>query len=115
MKTVSDQFKFKDYLASSLYSGFMSPSDKAKLDAFGAASTYALKSDIASMYKHKGSVATLTALDALTGMESGDVYNVAATGMNYVYVDATTGWDAIGQIFTIEAITNAEIDAIFAQ
>lgn len=34
--------------------GLMSTSDKKKLDGFGAASTYALKSDITAMYRYKG-------------------------------------------------------------
>ncbi len=75
--------------------------------------TYALKSDITSMYRHKGSVADMTALEALTGMTAGDVYNVTATGMNYVYVNSTVGWDALGSLYEPEWMTNAEIDAVF--
>jgi len=91
--------------------GLMSTSDKSKLDAFGAASTYALKSDITTMYKYKGSVATYANLPS-TGQTVGDVYNVEASGMNYAW-DGTT-WDALGEIFQIDAITNAEIDTIVA-
>ena len=75
--------------------------------------TYALKSDITSMYRHKGSVADLAALNALTGMTAGDVYNVTSTGMNYVFVNSTTGWDALGSLYEPEWMTNAEIDAVF--
>jgi len=89
----------------------MSKDDKAKLDAFGAASTYALKTDITGLYKYKGSKATTSALPT-SGNDVGDVYNVEATGMNYVWTGSE--WDALGEIFTIDAITNSEIDTIVA-
>ena len=63
------------------------------------------------MYKHKGSVATESALPS-TGNTAGDVYNVTATGMNYVWTGEA--WDALGEIFSIDSITNAEIDTILA-
>lgn len=85
--------------------------EKNKLAAFGAASTYALKSDITNMYKYKGSVATVADLPS-TGNTAGDVYNVEATGMNYAWDG--TAWDALGEIFSIANITNAEIDTITA-
>lgn len=96
-------------------SGLMSTADKTKLDAFGAASDYALKSDITSMYKHKGSVSAVTNLPA-SGNTAGDVYNVTATGMNYVWVEdnGSGSWDALGEVFTIDNITNSEIDTILA-
>lgn len=101
--------------ATSSANGLMSSSDKSKLDAFGAASTYALKTDISSMYKHKGSVATTNDLPS-TGNTEGDVYNVTASGMNYVWVvtSGTGAWDALGEVFTIDSITNSEIDTILA-
>ena len=86
--------------------------EKNKLAAFGSASTYALKSDITNMYKYKGSVATVSALPA-SDNTTGDVYNVEASGMNYAWNG--TAWDALGEIFTITAITNAEITAIVNQ
>lgn len=85
--------------------------EKNKLAAFGAASTYALKTDIASMYKYKGSVATVSALPA-SGQVTGDVYNVEANGMNYAWNG--TEWDALGEIFTITSISNGDIDTIVA-
>ncbi len=90
--------------------GFMSSADKSKLDAFGAASTYALKSDITSMYKHKGSVSSTSNLPS-SGQTEGDVYNVTATGMNYVWTGSE--WDALGEIFTINSMTTTEIDSAF--
>lgn len=91
--------------------GLMTKDDKAKLDAFGAASTYALKSDITGLYKYKGSKATTSALPS-SGNTVGDVWNVEAGGMNYVWTGSA--WDALGEIFTIDAITNSEIDTIVA-
>lgn len=97
--------------ATSSANGLMSSTDKSKLDAFGAASTYALKSDIASVYKYKGSKAT-TALLPASGNTTGDVWNVEADGMNYGWTGSA--WDALGASFTITSITNAEIDTIAA-
>lgn len=61
--------------------GLMSTADKQKLDGFGAASTYALKSDITAMYRYKGSVASTDKLPT-SGQTIGDVYDVG-NGMNY--------------------------------
>lgn len=72
----------------------------------------ALKSDLSSVYKYKGSKVNYAALPE-SGNEAGDVWNVEDTGMNYAWTG--TGWDALGESFTIEAITNAEIDAITAE
>ena len=91
--------------------GIMTKEDKSKLDAFSAASDYALKTDITALYKHKGSVAAVANLPT-TGNTTGDVYNVTATGMNYVWDGSA--WDALGEIFTINSITNAEIDTVVA-
>jgi len=85
--------------------------EKNKLAAFGAASTYALKTDITNMYKYKGSVATVSALPS-SDNTTGDVYNVEATGMNYAWNG--TAWDALGEIFTITSISNSDIDTIIA-
>lgn len=71
----------------------------------------ALKSDITGLYKYKGSVASVAALPAEDNAE-GDVWNVEATGMNYAWDGEK--WDALGQLFEIEAITNTEIDALLA-
>lgn len=89
--------------------GLMSAADKTKLDGFGAASTYALKTDIAGMYKYKGSKATVSALPT-TGNVTGDCWNVESDGMNYAWNG--TAWDALGALLQIDAITNAEIDTI---
>jgi len=85
--------------------------EKNKLAAFGAASTYALKTDITNMYKYKGSVATVSALPS-TENTVGDVYNVEASGMNYAWNG--TEWDALGETFSISSISNSDIDTIVA-
>lgn len=69
----------------------------------------ALKSDLTSLYRYKGSVTNYASLP-VSGNIEGDVWNVEATGMNYAWTGED--WDALGQTFQIEAITNAEIDAI---
>lgn len=72
----------------------------------------ALKSDLSSVYRFKGSVADYASLPT-EGNEAGDVWNVEATGMNYAWTGEE--WDALGEGFQIESITNAEIDAIVAE
>ena len=99
--------------------GLMSVNDKKKLDAYPAystiQSTYATKSEITNMYKYCGSVASADKLPT-TGQRVGDVYNIEAAskyggaGMNVAWNN--TAWDPLGEIFTITAITNAQIDAI---
>lgn len=95
--------------------GAMSGADKAKLDGFQAASNYALKSDLTAVYKYKGSVAAASNLPT-TGQTKGDVYNIEAAssygpaGTNVAWDGSK--WDALGGLLEIEALTNAEIDAI---
>lgn len=100
--------------ASASQAGMMSAADYTKLAALPTNatldSTYAKKTDITSMYKHKGSVASTSALPS-TGNTAGDVYNVTATGMNYVWTGED--WDALGEIFSIDAMTTTEIDTAF--
>lgn len=86
--------------------------EKNKLAAFSAASDYALKTDITNMYKYKGSVATVSALPS-SGNTTGDVYDVQENGMNYAWNGSA--WDALGEIFSITAISNAEITSIVDQ
>ena len=83
--------------------------DSGFLTAHQDLSAYALKSDLASMYKYKGSVATVANLPS-TGNTTGDVYNVESTGMNYAWNGSA--WDALGESVQITAITNAELDTI---
>ena len=90
---------------------------RATADAAGnnIADTYAKKSDIAAMYKYKGSVANEAALPS-SGQSVGDVYNIetrssyGSSGANVAWNG--TEWDSLGEVFTIAAISNAEIDLI---
>lgn len=75
------------------------------------ADTFAKKTDIASVYKYKGSVDTFSELPT-TDNVIGDVWNVEENDMNYGWTG--TKWDPLGQPFQVQAITNAEIDAIMA-
>lgn len=92
--------------------GLMSKADKAKLNDFLTASSYALKTDITAMYKYKGSVATYEALEAVSSPDVGDVYNVETTGKNYAWDG--TAWDDLGGVFDITSITMAQIDTVVA-
>ncbi len=71
----------------------------------------ALKSDLTSLYRYKGSVTNYASLPS-SGNVTGDVWNVEATGMNYAWTGED--WDALGQSFEIQAISNGEIDEITA-
>lgn len=95
--------------------GLMTGADKMKLDAFQSASEYALKSDITGIYKYKGSVPAASDLPS-SGQEKGDVYNIeaastyGAAGTNVAWDGEK--WDALGGMFSVEAMTNADIDSI---
>lgn len=78
----------------------------------------AITAAVASAYKFKGSVATVSDLPA-SGNTVGDVYDVQSNGINYAW-DGTK-WDALGQVIDtsllwakaeLVAITTAEIDTI---
>lgn len=85
--------------------------EKNKLAAFSAASEYAKKTDLTSVYKYKGSKSTKADLPT-SGNTTGDVWNVEADDMNYGWDGSK--WDALGGSFSVTAITNAEIDTITA-
>lgn len=106
-------------VATSSTDGLMSKGDKSKLDAYPAYSsiqnTYATKQEIVGMYKYKGSVSDASKLPT-TGQKTGDVYNIE-TASAYGQAGANvawngSSWDTLGEIFTMTALTNAEIDAI---
>lgn len=73
------------------------------------ADTFAKKTDIAAVYKYKGTVEAVANLPTADNVV-GDVWNVEETDMNYGWTGSA--WDPLGQPFQIEAISNAEIDAI---
>lgn len=106
-------------VATSSSNGLMAAGDKSKLDGYPAygtiQSTYATKQEIIGMYKYKGSVSDASKLPT-TGQKTGDVYNIE-TASAYGQAGANvawngSNWDTLGEIFTMTALTNAEIDAI---
>lgn len=58
-------------------------------------SSYAQKTDISSVYKYKGSVASVSELPT-TNNTTGDVYNVLDTDMNYSWTGSE--WDPLGSV-----------------
>lgn len=73
-------------------------------------STYALKSDISTAINYKGSVETFESLPS--GAKNGDMYNVTASNMNYVWNG--TAWDPMAPMFDISAISTEDINGLFA-
>jgi len=90
-------------------------SKKVNIDLSG----YALKTDITSVYKYKGSVDTYADLPS-TGQVVGDVYDIQTADATHgilagdnVAWNGTT-WDRLGGTFVIESISANEIDTLFA-
>lgn len=108
---------YVDAVASAAQTALNGKADAATtLAGYGITNAYtktevdnAIGSAVTNMYKYKGSVAAVSNLPS-SGNTTGDVYNVEATGMNYAWNGSA--WDALGEIFTITAITNAELDTI---
>ena len=104
-------------------SGLMSATDKQKLDEFGDASAYALKSDLSTVYKYKGTVANDSSLP--DDAETGDVYNITSSdlygdGANVAWTG--TAWDNLAGVVDLtgyvetadmEEMGNTEIDEIW--
>lgn len=55
---------------------------------------FALRSEITSVYRMKGSLSNLAAIQSVVNKEIGDVYNAEDSGMNYVWNGSI--WDALG-------------------
>lgn len=83
----------------------------------------AVKSEMSSVYRPKGSVNTLQELKALPEdqLKPGDVYDVKESGMNYLWTgdkenpDYDDGWDALGGLIEIPTLTVEDIDRILAE
>lgn len=86
-----------------------------KVSDFSDAGNYALKTDLTTVYKWKGSVATEADLPT-SGMSVGDTYDIQAkssyggAGTNVAWTGSA--WDSLGSTFKVETITNAELDEI---
>lgn len=78
----------------------------------------ALRGMVTGVYHYKGTVADLAALQAIQNPEAGDVYNVAATGMNAAWVvDANNQnggyWDEFGtQVDLSDYALKSDVQAI---
>lgn len=83
----------------------------------------AVKAEMTSVYRPKGSVETLNALKALpeNDLKVGDVYNVKESGMNYLWTgekenpDYDDGWDALGGMIEIPTLSTEDIDRILSE
>jgi len=86
------------------------------LSGYGITDAYTkteVDAKVASVYRVKGSVATVAALPT-SDNTTGDVYNVTATGMNYVWTG--TEWDALGSIVDLsDYAKTADIEAAYAK
>lgn len=83
----------------------LTPSSKAvNIDL----SSYAKKTDIASVYKYKGTKSSQATLPT-SGNTVGDVWNTEDTGMNYVWTGSE--WDALGASVDLEGyVTTTAMD-----
>lgn len=90
------------------------PSGLKKIGSDIDLSNYVTKGEISAVYKAKGSVATFEELP--TNAQVGDVYNVTATGKNYVWVenliDGESGWDDLAGIVDLSPYAlKSEVEA----
>lgn len=103
---------------------YMTQADKDKLDEFSDASDYALKTDIATVYRYKGTLSDESLLP-ITDNTVGDAYNLITSdtyGNGSTVAWNGTGWGALGTVVDLSAyvkktdlgeIGNAEIDTIW--
>lgn len=103
---------------------YMTKADKDKLDEFSNADDYALKTDIATVYRYKGTLSDESLLP-VTDNEVGDAYNLltsATYGNGSTVAWNGTGWGALGTVVDLSAyvkktdlgeIGNTEIDSIW--
>ena len=100
--------------ATQTVNGLMSSTDKKKLDGFLSASSYALKTDLAGLYKYKGSITSASL--PTTGQIVGDTYNLTdasaygPAGTNVAWTGEA--WDALGGLFVINSLSNDDINTI---
>lgn len=100
--------------ATQTVNGLMSSTDKKKLDGFLSASSYALKTDLAGLYKYKGSItsASLPTANQIVGdtynLTDASAYGPAGTNVAWTGED----WDALGGLFVINSLSNSDIDTI---
>lgn len=103
--------RIKDWVKSYVAEHSGGTADSVAWDDITGKPDVALKSDLTTVYRYKGSVENFASLPTVDN-EVGDVWNVEDTNMNYGWTGSD--WDPLGQIFEVEALTNAEIDAIMS-
>ena len=67
--------------------------------------------DNSGVYRYKGKVATVAALNNIVDPENGDVYDVEESGMNYAWNADEERWDSFGGT-NVASLSNYEIDII---
>lgn len=95
-----------------LANGKQSPA--TTLSGYGITDAYTkteIDTKLTSAMHYKGNVATVADLPS-SGNQTGDFYNVTATGENYAWTGSD--WDSTGSIVDLAAITNTEIDTVVA-
>lgn len=85
---------------------------KAELSDYATASDLTdLANSVTGVYHFRGSVADLTALQAIQNPAAGDVYNIEDTGMNAAWTGEA--WDEFGTIVDLSGyLTEEEVQAI---
>lgn len=91
---------------------------KSETELYEASDLYT-KSEVDSMLgspmHYKGNVPTVAALEAITEKQNGDLYNVTATGKNYVWNADENEWDDISGVVSLtNYYTKDETNAAFA-
>lgn len=69
---------------------------------------------VSSAVKYKGTVETIEDLPT-SNQKNGDMYNVRATDMNYVWNADETKWDPQAPTIVLETATTAQIEELFAE
>ena len=72
----------------------------------------AVEEKVSKVYKYCGKVATKADLDEIENPNNGDVYDVEEDGMNYAWNAEEERWDNLGAMFSIESLSNYELDII---
>lgn len=86
----------------------------ANVDTLLADALSKIDAKLASAMHYKGTVADMTALEAVVDPEVGDVYNVTATGDNYAF-DGTS-WDKLAGVIDLSAYkTDAQNEQKYLQ
>ena len=71
-----------------------------------------MQTAIAGVYKYKGQVATVAALEEIQNPKNGDVYDVLEDGSNYGWNATESRWDNFGSVLQIDSLSNYELDLI---